>query len=105
MFAYGPADVAVTHFLASVKTKIGFTFLVPAHPGSPGQRAIKWMCVHVCVNIRQMHKTMTSDKSSQLCDIIIFDCISLYRTTYDNVSFDTTKKASPNFSKSISWKI
>ena len=24
---------------------IGFTFLVPAHPGSPGQRAIKWMCV------------------------------------------------------------
>ena len=24
---------------------IGFTFLVPAHPGSPGQRAIKRMCV------------------------------------------------------------
>jgi len=21
----------------------GFTFLVPAHPGSPGQRAIKWV--------------------------------------------------------------
>jgi len=23
------------------KIQIGFTFLVPAHPGSPGQRAIK----------------------------------------------------------------
>jgi len=24
------------------KIQIGFTFLVPAHLGSPGQRAIKW---------------------------------------------------------------
>ena len=24
----------------------GFTFLVPAHPGSPGKRAVKW---YVCV--------------------------------------------------------
>ena len=31
--------------LASVKIQIGFTFLVPAHPGSPGQRAIKRVCV------------------------------------------------------------
>ena len=23
------------------KIQIGFTFLVPAHPGSPGQRAVK----------------------------------------------------------------
>ena len=27
------------------KIQIGFTFLVPAHPGSPEQRAIKWMYV------------------------------------------------------------
>jgi len=27
------------------KIQIGFTFLVPAHPGSPGQRAIKRVCV------------------------------------------------------------
>ena len=27
--------------------QIGFTFLVPAHPGSPGQRAIKRVCVCV----------------------------------------------------------
>ena len=25
------------------KIQIGFTFLVPAHPGSPGQRAVKWV--------------------------------------------------------------
>jgi len=29
------------------KIKIGFTFLVPAHPGSPGQRAVKRACVCV----------------------------------------------------------
>ena len=31
------------------KTQIGSTFLVPAHPGSPGQTAIKLVCVCVCV--------------------------------------------------------
>jgi len=34
----------------SSKTQIGFTFLVPAHPGSPGKRAVKWVCV--CVFMR-----------------------------------------------------
>ena len=29
----------------SSKIQIGFTFLVPAHPGSPGQRAVKRVCV------------------------------------------------------------
>ena len=27
------------------KIQIGFTFLVPAHPSSPGQRAVKRVCV------------------------------------------------------------
>ena len=33
------------------KIHIGFTFLVPAHPGSPGQRAVERVCVcmYVCV--------------------------------------------------------
>jgi len=31
----------------SSKIQIGFTFLVPAHLGSPGKRAVK--CVCVCV--------------------------------------------------------
>ena len=26
------------------KIQIGFTFLVPAHPGCPGKEAVKWLC-------------------------------------------------------------
>ena len=33
----------------SSKIQIGFTFLVPGHPGSPGQRAVKRVCYCVCV--------------------------------------------------------
>jgi len=33
----------------SSKIQIGFTFLVLAHLGSPGQRAVKRVCVCVCV--------------------------------------------------------
>jgi len=36
--------------------QIGFAFLVPAHPGSPGQRAVKQMCVCVCVCVCVMSK-------------------------------------------------
>ena len=31
------------------KIQIGFTFLVPTHPGSPGKRAVKRVCV--CVSL------------------------------------------------------
>ena len=31
------------------KIQISFTFLVPAHPGSPRQRAVQRVCVCVCV--------------------------------------------------------
>ena len=34
------------------KIWIGFTFVVPAHLGSPGKRAIKRVCVCVCVCVR-----------------------------------------------------
>jgi len=33
------------------KIQIGFTFLVPAYLGSPGQRAVKWVCVCVLVSV------------------------------------------------------
>jgi len=32
------------------KIQICFTFLVPAHPGSPGQRAVKRVCVRMLQN-------------------------------------------------------
>jgi len=36
----------------SNKIQIGFTFLVPAHLGSPRQSAVKRVCVCVCVCVR-----------------------------------------------------
>ena len=36
------------------KTQIDFTFLVPAYPGSPGQRAIKRVCVCGCIACLQV---------------------------------------------------
>ena len=38
----------------------GFTFLVLAHPGSPGKRAVKRVCVRVCVCPRMC--VLVSDK-------------------------------------------
>jgi len=35
------------------KIQIGFTFLVPTHPGSPGQRAVKR--VFVCLFVELMY--------------------------------------------------
>jgi len=35
------------------KIQIGFTFLVPAHPGSPGQRVVKQVCVCVTLHCLQ----------------------------------------------------
>ena len=37
------------------KIQIGFAFLVPAHPGSPGQRAVKRVCVCVCVCVTKQY--------------------------------------------------
>jgi len=41
-----PLPLSVSCF-SEIQT--GFTFLVPVHPGSPGKRAVKRVCVCVCV--------------------------------------------------------
>jgi len=41
------------------KIQIGVAFLVPAHPGSPGQRANKWVCVCVCVQAADAFSDLT----------------------------------------------
>jgi len=50
------ADLHIAHLMplpltvsCFSKIQIGFTFLITAHPGSPGQRAVKWVCACVCV--------------------------------------------------------
>jgi len=40
------------------KIQSGFTSLVPAHPGSPGQRAVKRVCVCVCT-LQQVQQICT----------------------------------------------
>jgi len=47
------------------KIQIGFTFLVPAHPGSPGQRAVKR--VYVC--IQQHYASMVRPVSVSLSQV------------------------------------
>ena len=43
-----PLSLTVSSFS---KIQIGFSFLVPAHPGSLGQRAVKrvYVCMYVCM--------------------------------------------------------
>ena len=40
------------------KIQIGLTFLVPAHPGSPGKRAVKRVCV--CTSVILIDSSMVS---------------------------------------------
>ena len=47
------------------KIQIGVTFLVPAHPGSPGKRAVKRECV--CVPVREQSVVMSI--SVYVCDL------------------------------------
>ena len=52
------------------KIQIGFTFLVPAHPGSPGERAVKRVCVCVCSTVRvspKPHLQASSRNFSACC--------------------------------------
>ena len=39
------------------KIQIGFTFLVPAHPGSPEKRAVKRVCMCVISRLNLPHGT------------------------------------------------
>ena len=46
VIAYGPADATATPLsLASLKSRMLFTFLVLAYPGCPGEEAVKWVVV------------------------------------------------------------
>ena len=45
-----PLPLTVSFFS---KIQIGFTFLVPAHLGSPGKRAVKRVCVCVIIEVHR----------------------------------------------------
>ena len=48
-----PLPLTVSCF---IKIQIGFTFLVPAHPGSPGKRAVKRVCVCVFFAVTEQRR-------------------------------------------------
>ena len=48
----------------SSKIQIGFTFLVPAHPGRPGQKAVKRVCVCETSNITTVSVLVQHKKAS-----------------------------------------
>ena len=52
------------------KIQINFTFLVPAHPGSPGKRAVKRVCV--CVSTLKLWVTMNIHKNSRDANTVYY---------------------------------
>ena len=72
--------------------QIGFTFLVPAHPGSPDQRAVKRACVCVLCT-----KHSTNNKSVLCVNNIIIICI----TSSSSSKIYLTVKQSRNTVQSI----
>jgi len=53
------------------KIQIGFTFLVPAHPGSPGQRAVKRMCVSLSYNSAKNNQNWLMDLRVIACEVSV----------------------------------
>jgi len=54
--------------LVLLKVQIGFAFLVPAHPGSPGHRAVKRVCVLLKVHITSTHGTSRGPSAIRDCE-------------------------------------
>jgi len=65
------------------KIQIGFTFLVPAHLGSPKQRAVKSVCVCVCCFfLAIMFKLVVSGRRPPVLRQLNFKTLTLLITVY-----------------------
>ena len=58
------------------KIQIGFTFLVPADPGSPGKKAVKWVCV--CITCRLTAKNRDQLRNPTLGNRVYGLALPLY---------------------------
>jgi len=60
------------------KIQIGFTFLVPAYPGSPGQRAVKRVCVCATMQQKECHLTWHAESLVTVLSVrdpaVFFSC-------------------------------
>jgi len=70
----------------SSKIQTGFTFLVSAHPGSPGQRAVKRM--YVCM-YDKFQRQLKSHHFSEVYNVCWFTRFSLWLTFAINLSLCT----------------
>ena len=100
--AYGPADSTATHCLFSSKIQIGFTFMVPAHPGSPGQRAVKRVCVCVCLSVCVFSRcellSYTADCSTLLSrvDSLLSECQQRQSASQQQHYTELTVRSAPS---------
>ena len=61
------------------KIQIGFTFLVPAYPGSPRKRAVKWVNVLLWMSKLINYDTVVVRKTLNfLIPVKVRDTVSLY---------------------------
>ena len=80
--------------------QIGSTFLVPAHPGSPGQRAVKRLCVYVATSLVNKHEYIC--KIARL--VVLLDRVDgvdmvpriRFLEVYINSNFNTDTTAGPD---------
>ena len=59
------------------KIQIGFTFMVLAHLGSPGKRAVKRVCVCVCVMTFQMTIKTSMGTTTDINPVFVYTAFFL----------------------------
>jgi len=74
------------------KIQICFTFLVPAHPGSPGQRAFKWVCVCVCYSCHALKFIMLTFFNVFIILVILYYIIFFIVNKYTGTSMQSDQK-------------
>ena len=66
-----PLPLTVSCF-SKIQFQIGFTFLVLVHPGSPGKKAVKQVCVCVCIRL------LNFVKLNSILKVVLFFCLTVY---------------------------
>ena len=65
------------------KIQIGFTFLLLAHPGSPGQKAVKHVCVRVMLSTNYTESCCWESQASTW-ELIIIACLESQDSMWKN---------------------
>jgi len=74
--------------------------LVPAYPGSPGQKTVKWLCVCVCayyISTAQLTKSCCSRRLTDLTLVLFLNDIAIYRSEFTKTTYFTVVNTSDAF--------